>query len=283
MGRAALHRIRGSIPPGSNLMTRRGVRGLILLPGLLAVAVAVGSGVARPQAEARLSPTAADDREAIGRFVNLYCVECHNHEDRAAGVALDGLIGDDPGRDSAAWEKVVRKLVARQMPPAGSIRPSGRATDAIVGPHRRVARPRGRREARPRPDRHLPPAHSGRVSERHPRPPGPRHRRLGTPAARRIEPRVRQPDGRRPLADAPGSLHQRRPEDQPPGRGGRRPIPRRRHDPGPGRPHAGRARRGAADRHAGRGAHPLHLPPGRRVRGPDPIDEGPQRACRGPP
>src|SRR5262249_12557511 len=61
------------------------------------------------------------------------CVECHNRDDKAAGLALDVLGDEGLGRNPASWEKVVRKLVARQMPPAEAIRPSGRTYDAIVG------------------------------------------------------------------------------------------------------------------------------------------------------
>ena len=76
--------------------------------------------------------TASAGREAIGEFIGSYCVECHNREEKAAGLALDGFEVDAIGRDPKVWEKVYRRLATRQMPPEGAIRPSGRRTDAIA-------------------------------------------------------------------------------------------------------------------------------------------------------
>ena len=48
---------------------------------------------------------------------------------------------------------------------------------------------------------------------------------IGAAAGRRVQPRIRQRDGGRPLADAPGPLHHRGAEDQPPGRRQPGPFP----------------------------------------------------------
>ena len=98
---------------------------------LLAVGFA-GSGLAQEQAAPPSSRGTSNGREAIGRFVNLYCVECHNGDDKAAGLALDDMSLEDVDRHPDAWEKVVRRLVARQMPPEGSVRPKGQAYDSVV-------------------------------------------------------------------------------------------------------------------------------------------------------
>ncbi len=55
--------------------------------------------------------------------VNQYCVACHNEGTKTAGLALDLIVTDDPATHSETWEKVVRRLRARQMPPAGMPRP----------------------------------------------------------------------------------------------------------------------------------------------------------------
>jgi len=55
--------------------------------------------------------------------VNQYCVACHNEGAKTAGLALDLIVADDPAVHSETWEKVVRRLRARQMPPAGMPRP----------------------------------------------------------------------------------------------------------------------------------------------------------------
>jgi hypothetical protein len=65
-------------------------------------------------------------------FLDRYCLECHNTEAGSGGLALDALTEDEVGLHPKAWEKVVRKLSARQMPPAKKPRPDEPTYDAIV-------------------------------------------------------------------------------------------------------------------------------------------------------
>jgi hypothetical protein len=108
-------------------LVRRGVPIVALVGGL--------TNLVSGQEEARLpsAPEISRDREAINKFVNLYCVECHNGDDLTAGLDLDVLGSETVGRHPQAWEKVVRRLNARQMPPEGSLRPKTSAYDSIVG------------------------------------------------------------------------------------------------------------------------------------------------------
>ena len=53
-----------------------------------------------------------------------YCADCHNRDEKTGGLALDTISTDDFGRDPQLWEKVVRKLRARQMPPAKQPHPA---------------------------------------------------------------------------------------------------------------------------------------------------------------
>ena len=74
----------------------------------------------------------SNDREAISRFVGLYCVACHNRDDKTGGLALDVLSTSDVSENPKAWESVVHKLVARQMPPPDEVQPPGRKVGAFV-------------------------------------------------------------------------------------------------------------------------------------------------------
>src|SRR6185503_13149894 len=59
-------------------------------------------------------------------MLDQYCVTCHNTRTKAGGLTLDAKdIGslDNVARDAATWEKVLRKLHTRTMPPQGSRRP----------------------------------------------------------------------------------------------------------------------------------------------------------------
>jgi len=55
--------------------------------------------------------------------LNRYCVTCHNATLKTAGLLLDQLDPDQISADPLHWEKVLRKLRARSMPPAGMPRP----------------------------------------------------------------------------------------------------------------------------------------------------------------
>ncbi len=107
-------------------------------PRLLGVSIALliggfmSSGAAGQPAAAPNSRGGEDRHAAIVRFVDVYCVACHNREDRTGGLALDAIGADDVRRNPTVWEKVVRRLVARQMPPEDEVRPTGRRCDAVV-------------------------------------------------------------------------------------------------------------------------------------------------------
>jgi len=64
--------------------------------------------------------------------LNQYCAGCHNAQVKSGGFALDALSTEHVGQQPEAWEKVVRKLSARYMPPIGIPRPDERTYDALV-------------------------------------------------------------------------------------------------------------------------------------------------------
>ena len=57
------------------------------------------------------------------QLLDRYCVSCHNDNRRIAGLALDTMDVTSVGDGAEVWEKVVRKLRAGMMPPAGRPRP----------------------------------------------------------------------------------------------------------------------------------------------------------------
>ena len=56
-------------------------------------------------------------------LLDRYCVSCHNDNLRTGGVALDTMDVANVGESAEVWEKVVKKLRAGMMPPAGRPRP----------------------------------------------------------------------------------------------------------------------------------------------------------------
>ena len=66
------------------------------------------------------------------QLVGKYCATCHSQKLKTAGLVLEGL---DPARaaDSpGVWEKVVRQMNGRQMPPPGLPRPDAVASVAFT-------------------------------------------------------------------------------------------------------------------------------------------------------
>ena len=49
--------------------------------------------------------------------IKQYCAGCHNDRLQTAGLTLEGLDLEHVGTGAETWEKVVRKLRAREMPP----------------------------------------------------------------------------------------------------------------------------------------------------------------------
>jgi mono/diheme cytochrome c family protein len=65
-------------------------------------------------------------------FVDEYCLSCHDEDNKKGDLVLEAFAGQDVARNPAVWEKVVRKLRARQMPPVGKDRPDDPVYDTVV-------------------------------------------------------------------------------------------------------------------------------------------------------
>jgi hypothetical protein len=79
-------------------------------------------------------PTKAAQRDSatVQLFVTQHCIKCHDSDTKRGGLTLDLISSEDVGRHAAVWEKVVRKIVARQMPPLGKPRPDEKTYASFV-------------------------------------------------------------------------------------------------------------------------------------------------------
>jgi hypothetical protein len=66
-------------------------------------------------------------------LVDKYCVTCHNEKAKTGGLVLEKMDADHPAPNAELWEKVIRKLRAGLMPPAGAPRPDRAALEALRG------------------------------------------------------------------------------------------------------------------------------------------------------
>jgi hypothetical protein len=86
--------------------------------------IALGAGLS-PPANAQ-PPRATIDR---------YCIGCHNSKLRTGGLALEeaAVPAGNPAAHPEIWEKVIRRLRVRSMPPAGLPRPGEAAYTSAIG------------------------------------------------------------------------------------------------------------------------------------------------------
>jgi mono/diheme cytochrome c family protein len=101
---------------------------VLLLGGWFAAAY----GSLRAATLAQQSPSneaAAASHQAV---VQKYCITCHNERLRTAGLALDTVDISKPDANPDVWERVITRLRARSMPPAGSPRPDAATYQAVA-------------------------------------------------------------------------------------------------------------------------------------------------------
>ena len=95
--------------------------------GVLAAAGLAGAIGAAPAAAAE------PEADAYRAVVDRYCLTCHNTRTRTAGLALDTVAEGALADHTEVWERVVRKLRARQMPPVPARRPDEATYAAAIG------------------------------------------------------------------------------------------------------------------------------------------------------
>ena len=94
----------------------------VVFAATLAGSTGVAQGTAAP-------PGARSPHAAV---LSTYCVTCHNDRMRTADLSLEHADLADVSRSAATWEKVIRKVRAGMMPPAGMPRPDRATLDGFV-------------------------------------------------------------------------------------------------------------------------------------------------------
>ena len=217
------------------------------------------------------APAASSEVLAQRALIDRYCVTCHNERlkarERRRSRSTRSTSRSVPAH-AENWEKVVPKLRAGLMPPAGRPRPDKTS-------HRRSrgwleTRARSRRGGKPesRADRGVPSAESRRVSERRSR-----SARTWTwtwrPCCRADDVSVGFDNIASVLTVSPTLMDRYLAAAQKISRlavGTPAPLPNVDYLPGRRRSRTGRSPARPAVRHARRHAHPLHVPDRRRVR-----------------
>jgi Protein of unknown function (DUF1592)/Protein of unknown function (DUF1588)/Protein of unknown function (DUF1587)/Protein of unknown function (DUF1585)/Protein of unknown function (DUF1595) len=72
------------------------------------------------------------DQQSVWQTWKIYCDTCHFGPKARAGLNLEALDLANLGENGAIWEKVLRKLRSREMPPTGAPRPDPATYNALV-------------------------------------------------------------------------------------------------------------------------------------------------------
>src|SRR5262249_11814641 len=67
--------------------------------------------------------TLAQQPPSVQKVADTYCMDCHGDVAKG-GLNLTTYLDQEIGKHSEVWEKVLRRLTGRQMPPADRDRPA---------------------------------------------------------------------------------------------------------------------------------------------------------------
>src|ERR1700758_4235258 len=100
---------------------------------LIGIACAVGMVSADSKVFAQTATQVAQNPETLWNTIGMYCFGCHNEGVGAGNLFLTQLSAKSVPEHPEIFEKVVRKLRGRQMPPPGMPQPSQQEVDALIG------------------------------------------------------------------------------------------------------------------------------------------------------
>ena len=99
---------------------------------LLAASPAVLQIKAIQTAAPGAAATSAQQPEQLQAMVKTYCAGCHSSQAKMGGLALDVMQVQAAAEHPEIWEKVIRKLRGRLMPPPGANQPDQKDIDTFI-------------------------------------------------------------------------------------------------------------------------------------------------------
>src|SRR5438094_1914727 len=100
---------------------------------LIGISCAVGIVSADSKVFSQPANQVAQHPESPWSTIQTYCFGCHNKYVKAGNLFLNQLSAESVPKHPEIFEKAVRKLRGRQMPPPGTPQPSQQEVDALVG------------------------------------------------------------------------------------------------------------------------------------------------------
>src|SRR5262249_25986714 len=99
--------------------------------GALLALIITASAPLQIKAQSTQTPAASgpDEHHAM---LSTYCFTCHNSRVKIGGLALDALGLQTSAENAQIWEKALRKLRGRLMPPPGNPQPPQKDIDSFI-------------------------------------------------------------------------------------------------------------------------------------------------------
>ena len=106
----------------------------LLVAGLLLVGLAGDAGVDAPEpAPVTYEATPVElDPEEVNEVIDQYCTRCHSEQRQRGGLVLEGFQVQNTVEHAPIAERMIKKLRAGMMPPAGARRPEPAVLDEVV-------------------------------------------------------------------------------------------------------------------------------------------------------
>ena len=104
---------------------------LLGVGALLLLIASSGLLQTRAQTPARVQTPDANGIDPHRAMITTYCFTCHSDRAKLGGLSLESLNVQTPAENAQTWEKVLRKLRGRLMPPPGNPQPPQKDIDAF--------------------------------------------------------------------------------------------------------------------------------------------------------
>ncbi len=104
----------------------------LTLAGVIFIASLGVVFTAAPTAQAPPAAVAPSVEQTHLGTIKQYCAGCHNDRAKTGGVSFEGISAESIGQRADMFEKAVRKLRGRVMPPPGARQPEAAAIDGLV-------------------------------------------------------------------------------------------------------------------------------------------------------
>jgi mono/diheme cytochrome c family protein len=108
------------------------IRGKLSKINVLAITAAIVATLLIPLGRTQNFASQQDSRQASTVALRQYCVTCHNPTLKTAGLVLDPDAVAQAGNNGETWEKVIRQLRSKTMPPPGMPRPDAAIYEKVA-------------------------------------------------------------------------------------------------------------------------------------------------------